>query len=248
MNLEINVTSPYNPNKVHVIANTIIPLLTNSLDFNISSLNSLFFLHSLHAIIEYILFIFLFQINCLSFITLILKFMDTNWYVVKVIPGKERSLTEQFNKEIKLGRIDNINRFICPTEKEFVVVKKKKVLREKVIYSGYLYFESIKKLSQEELKVISTIPNIMGMMGDKMPLLLNSIDVRRILKDDTLEEHIESKKLKFLIGETIIVNDGPFNNFNGTIMEINGDKVNVEIKIFGRNTAVSLSLDQIQKP
>jgi transcriptional antiterminator NusG len=174
--------------------------------------------------------------------------MDTNWYVVKVIPGKERSLTEQFNKEIKLGRIDNINRFICPTEKEFVVVKKKKVLREKVIYSGYLYFESIKKLSQEELKVISTIPNIMGMMGDKMPLLLNSIDVRRILKDDTLEEHIESKKLKFLIGETIIVNDGPFNNFNGTIMEINGDKVNVEIKIFGRNTAVSLSLDQIQKP
>ena len=174
--------------------------------------------------------------------------MDTNWYVVKVIPGKERSLTEQFNKEIKLGRIDNINRFICPTEKEFVVVRKKKVLREKVIYSGYLYFESIKKLSEEELKVISTIPNIMGMMGDKMPLLLNSVDVRRILKDDTLEEHIESKKLKFTLGESVIVNDGPFNNFNGTIMEINGDKVNVEIKIFGRNTAVSLSLDQIQKP
>ena len=174
--------------------------------------------------------------------------MDTNWYVVKVIPGKERSLTEQFNKEIKLGRIDNINRFICPTEQEFVVVRKKKVLREKVIYSGYLYFESIKKLSEEELKVISTIPNIMGMMGDKMPLLLNPIDVRRILKDDSLEEHIESKKLKFTLGESIIVNDGPFNNFNGTIMEINGDKVNVEIKIFGRNTAVSLSLDQIQKP
>ena len=141
---------------------------------------------------------------------------------VKVIPGKERSLTEQFNKEIKLGRIDNINRFICPTEKEFVVVRKKKVLREKVIYSGYLYFESIKKLSEEELKVISTIPNIMGMMGDKMPLLLNPIDVRRILKDDTLEEHIESKKLKFIIGENVLVNDGPFNNFNGNSVNFRG--------------------------
>jgi transcriptional antiterminator NusG len=174
--------------------------------------------------------------------------METNWYVVKVIPGKERSLTEQFNKEISMGRIDNINRFICPTEKEFVVVRKKKILREKVIYSGYLYFESTKKLGEKDLKVISAIPNIMGMMGDKMPLLLNNTDVRRILKDDTLNEHIENKKLKFTLGETIIVNDGPFNNFNGTIKEMNGDKVNVEIKIFGRNTAVSLSLDQIQKP
>jgi transcriptional antiterminator NusG len=174
--------------------------------------------------------------------------METNWYVVKVIPGKERSLTEQFNKEISMGRIDNINRFICPTEKEFVVVRKKKVLREKVIYSGYLYFESTKKLAEEDLKVISAIPNIMGMMGDRMPLLLNNTDVRRILKDDTLDEHIESKKLKFTLGESIIVKDGPFNNFNGTIKEMNGDKVNVEIKIFGRNTAVSLSLDQIQKP
>lgn len=174
--------------------------------------------------------------------------METNWYVVKVIPGKERSLTEQFNKEISMGRIDNINRFICPTEKEFVIVRKKKVLREKVIYSGYLYFESTKKLGEEDLKVISAIPNIMGMMGDRMPLLLNNADVRRILKDDTLDEHIENKKLKFTLGESVIVNDGPFNNFTGIIKEMNGDKVNVEIKIFGRNTAVSLSLDQIQKP
>jgi transcriptional antiterminator NusG len=88
----------------------------------------------------------------------------------------------------------------------------------------------------------------MGMMGDKMPLLLNNTDVRRILKDDTLNEHIENKKLKFSSGETVIVIDGPFNNFTGTIKEMNGDKVNVEIKIFGRNTAVSLSLEQIQKP
>jgi transcriptional antiterminator NusG len=174
--------------------------------------------------------------------------MENNWYVVKVLPGKERSLAEQFNKEITLGKINNIVRFICPTEKEFVIVKNKKVLREKVLYSGYLYFESTKRLVEEELKVISTIPNIMGMMGDRMPLLLKETDVRRILKDDTLEEHIESKKLKFDSGETIIVCDGPFNDFNGVIKEVKGDKVDVEIKIFGRNTLVSLHLDQIKKP
>jgi transcriptional antiterminator NusG len=174
--------------------------------------------------------------------------MENIWYVVKVLPGKERSLAEQFNKEISLGKINNIVRFICPTEKEFVVVKNKKVIREKVLYSGYLYFEAPKRLEEEQLKVISTIPNIMGMMGDRMPLLLKDTDVRRILKDDTLEEHIESKKLKFDSGETIIVCDGPFNDFNGIIKEIKGEKVDVEIKIFGRNTLVSLHLDQIRKP
>lgn len=174
--------------------------------------------------------------------------MENIWYVVKVLPGKERTLAEQFNKEISLGRISNIVRFICPTEKEFVIVKNKKVIREKVLYSGYLYFEAPKKLEEEQLKVISTIPNIMGMMGDRMPLLLKETDVRRILKDDTLEEHIESKKLKFDSGETIIVCDGPFNDFNGIIKEVKGEKVDVEIKIFGRNTLVSLHLDQIKKP
>jgi len=174
--------------------------------------------------------------------------MSTAWYVVKVLPGKERSLTEQFNKDIGLGRISNIMRFICPTEKEFVVVKNKKVIREKVLYSGYLYFESPKQLEEDDLKIISLIPNIMGMMGDRMPMLLKETDVRRILKDDTLEEHIESKKLKFDMGESIIVCDGPFKEFSGIIKEVKGDRVDVEIKIFGRNTAVSLTLDQIQKP
>ena len=174
--------------------------------------------------------------------------MESSWYVVKVLPGKERSLNEQFNKDIGLGRISNIIRFVCPTEKEMVVLKNKKILREKVLYSGYLYFESIKRLQDDDLKVISLIPNIMGMMGDRMPMLLKETDVRRILKDDTLEEHIESKKLKFDTGESIIVCEGPFKDFNGIIKEVKGDRVDVEIKIFGRNTAVSLTLEQIQKP
>jgi len=174
--------------------------------------------------------------------------MSTAWYVVKVLPGKERSLTEQFNKDIGMNRISNIMRFICPTEKEFVVVKNKKVIREKVLYSGYLYFEAPKQLEEDDLKIISLIPNIMGMMGDRMPMLLKETDVRRILKDDTLEEHIESKKLKFDTGESIIVCEGPFKEFSGIIKEVKGDRVDVEIKIFGRNTAVSLTLDQIQKP
>ena len=173
--------------------------------------------------------------------------MGNFWYVVKVLPGKERTLNDQFNKEISLGRIQNINRFICPTEKEFVAVKKKKVLREKVLYSGYLYFESNNKLTEDELKEVATFPNVMGMMGDKTPLRLTDSDIRRILKDETLEEHIDAKKLKYVIGEQVKVNEGAFVSFIGTISEMREDKVIVEIKIFGRNNLVTLNLQQIDK-
>lgn len=173
--------------------------------------------------------------------------MNTNWYVVKVLPGKERSLTEQFNKEIELGRINDIIRFVCPTEKEFVNVKNKKILREKVLYSGYLYFESTKLLEEPKLKEIASMQNIMGMIGEKMPLKLRESDIRRILKDDTLEEHIDAKKLKYIVGESVKVTEGPFSSFVGVINDIKGDKVDIEIKIFGRNTPVTLQLNQIEK-
>jgi len=173
--------------------------------------------------------------------------METNWYVVKVLPGKERTLTEQFNKEISLGKIKNINRFICPTEKEFVSLKNKKVLRDKVLYSGYLYFETPTKLGESDLKTIAHLPNIMGMMGDKTPVLLRDSDIRRILKDDSLDNHIESKRTKYSSGDKVMVSDGPFNGFEGIISEINGEKVSVEVRIFGRNTPVELTLTQIEK-
>jgi len=173
--------------------------------------------------------------------------MKSFWYVLKVIPGKERQLKEHFNQQINLGRILNVNRFICPTEKEYIVVKTKKVLREKVIYNGYLYFETKRVLNEDELKNFSSIPNIMGMLGDKKPILLSTSDVERILKDDMLDDYVETKKLKYTLGEEVIITDGPFKTFEGAIKNVLEDKVDLDVKIFGRKTLVSLNINQIEK-
>lgn len=173
--------------------------------------------------------------------------METNWYLVKVLPGKERSLTEEFNKQILQGKMKNVNRFVCPTEKNVVVVRNKKAIREKVLYSGYLYFETQKRLNDDELKSISLMQNIMGMGGNRIPVLLRESDVMRILKDDVLEQHVDSKRLKYDKGETVMVIEGPFSTFEGVISEVKGEKVELEIKIFGRNTAVELTINQIEK-
>ena len=62
-----------------------------------------------------------------------------------------------------------------------------------------------------------------------------------------LENHIESKRLKFINGERVVVSEGPFASFEGIISDIKGEKVDIEVKIFGRNTTVSLTLEQIEK-
>ena len=102
-------------------------------------------------------------------------------------------------------------------------------------------------MEEDDLKIISLLPNIMGMMGDRMPTILRENDIKRIIKDYVLENHIESKRLKFINGERIVVSEGPFSSFEGIISEIKGEKVDIEVKIFGRNTTVSLTLEQIEK-
>jgi transcriptional antiterminator NusG len=173
--------------------------------------------------------------------------MSTRWYVLKVLSGKERQLTEQLNQQISLGKIKNIQRFVCPLEKDYVTVKNKKVARDKVIYNGYVYFESNKTLNEDELKDFSNIPNVISMFGNKLPILMSSSDVNKILKDDILNEHIESKKLKYQTGEFVTIKDGPFKNFEGKVVKLYDDKIDLDVMIFGRPTSVTLHMDQIEK-
>lgn len=173
--------------------------------------------------------------------------MTNFWYIIRVLPGKERQLAEHFNEQISLGKLNEIIRFICPTENEFITLRKKKVLREKVIYNGYIYFETANKLTEDELKHISINSNILSMSGSKLPSLMSDSDVRKIMKEDDILKRAESKLTKYIKGEKVIINDGPFKTFEGTIVELIGDKINLEVKIFGRNTPVTLELTQINK-
>lgn len=173
--------------------------------------------------------------------------MDENfWYVVKVFAGKERQLCEQFNDMIARGKINNIIRFICPMEKEYAIIRKKKVIRDKIIYNGYIYFETAYKLSDDDLKHIGLFENVLSMYGKREPILMPRSDVERLIKDDTLEKRIEENLIGVKIGDSVEIMDGPFKGFYGTIKEINGNKVNLDVKVFGRPTNVNLNINQIK--
>lgn len=173
--------------------------------------------------------------------------MENVWYVIKVLPGKERQLRDNLNLQISLGKIKNILRFVCPTEKSIVLVRKKRTVREKVLYSGYLYFETENELSNDQLKELANIDGVMDLNGVKRPVKLKQSDVERIIVDEKLEKHQKDKSLYFEVGEVVLVNDGPFKNFEAKISKLTNELVDLEIKIFGRLTDVTLSTEQITK-
>ena len=173
--------------------------------------------------------------------------MNTFWYIMRVLPGKEHQITNDFNEKISLGRITNIKRFICPTEKEVVMVRNKKITRDRVIYNGYIYFECDDKLSEDDLKHVSLHENIMSMSGSKIPLLMRKYDVDKIIKDDVLEDRVQHQLGKYTVGEKVEIIDGPFTTFSGVIKEIIGTKITLDVIVFGRPTKVILNNEQIKQ-
>jgi transcriptional antiterminator NusG len=172
--------------------------------------------------------------------------MEGFWYLVKVLPGKERQIKDKYNTEIDLGRIEGIKEFVCPMEKQYKMIKNKKVIRERVIYTGYLYFEAEHELSYDELKNLSYLPEIMSVLGDKKPIRLRDREIQRVLNETTKGEDL-TQNIEYKVGEMIKVIDGPFSTFEGEIRMVGGNKVDVDVRVFGRPTKVSLLKEQIEK-
>jgi transcriptional antiterminator NusG len=108
----------------------------------------------------------------------------------------------------------------------------------------------------ETQHLITSIPGVIGFLGaggmgtSKDPVALRQNEVNRILgKVDEVEETEETLGTPFIIGEGVKVMDGPFSGFTGTVEEVFEDrkKLNVTVKIFGRNTPVELNYGQVEK-
>ena len=178
--------------------------------------------------------------------------IDLKWYVVRAISGKEKKVKDYIELEIdRLGLSDYVKQVLIPTEKVYQIRNGKKVSKERNYFPGYVLIEA--SLFGEIPHVIKGVTNVIGFLGSKKggePMPLRQSEVNRILgKVDELAENDEELTIPFVIGETVKVIDGPFNNFNGIIEEINEEKkkLKVMVKIFGRKTPLELSYMQVEK-
>lgn len=178
---------------------------------------------------------------------------ETKWYVLRVVSGKERKVKEYLDKEIsRSGWSELVKQVFLPVEKVYKVQNGKKVMRERNYYPGYVMIEVVDgKLSDDIKDTINGTSNVIHFLGKENPIALRKAEVNKMLGkiDEMSENSGVTMSEPFIVGETIKIIEGPFNDFNGIIEEVNDEKkkLKVTVKIFGRSTPVELNYMQVEK-
>jgi transcription termination/antitermination protein NusG len=177
------------------------------------------------------------------------------WYAVRIISGHENKVKAYLDSQIKQeGLEDKVKNVLIPLEKVFEVKGGKKKVKYKNFLPGYILVEA--DLDDKIRSFISQAPSILNMVGAKSvsgkrlePIPLRGAEVKRIKAILNEENQVEKIDFKLSVGDPVKVTSGPFNNFNGNVLEINTEKMKVKVmvSIFGRKTPIELEFTQIEK-
>ncbi len=174
------------------------------------------------------------------------------WYVLRAISGKEAKVKEVLDGAIRNTGLGNyVFQVLIPTEKVMSVRNGKKVVKEKNLYSGYVFVECI--LTGEVLYELRNTTNVIDFLRGRgknaAPEALRESEVLRMM--GTADEMIDAtdEGNDYMVGETVKVTFGPFSGFSGTIEEVNREKkkLKVMVKIFGRKTPLELENSQVER-
>lgn len=175
--------------------------------------------------------------------------MDLKWYVVRTFSGHENKVKTLLESELKDNEklTERIQEILVPTEKVFEVKDGKKKSKTKNFFPGYILVQA--ELDNQVKEFILRTQSVMGFLGTgKMPNPLQPEEVRRIVGRITQNESTERMETIFRSGDLVKIVDGPFNNFNGTVQEVNEEKMKMKVmvSIFGRKTPVELDFVQAE--
>ena len=169
-----------------------------------------------------------------------------NWYTVKVQNNREKSVSERLKSEMMREFNEEVTFFI-PSQGVMSVKNGKKVVKDQLLYPGYIFVEtsSIDRIDH----LVKTTNGATNVLKDNKgtPIVLKQSEVDRMVGEK--EANKEMLESSFVVGEKVQIINGPFAKFNGKVEEIQVDKnkVKVEVLIFGRSTLVELTLVDITK-
>jgi transcriptional antiterminator NusG len=172
---------------------------------------------------------------------------DRHWYVVHCYSGYENKVRHNLEQRIDtMGMKDKIFDVVVPTEEEIEVKEGKRRTVERRVFPGYILVQMI--MTEESWYVVRNTPGVTGFVGmGNEPTPLRPEEVASIIK--RMEAEAPRIKVTYKIGQKVRIIDGPFNDFIGTVDDIDMDraKVRVMVSFFGRETPVELDFLQVDK-
>jgi len=171
------------------------------------------------------------------------------WYVVHTQTGSEERAKAGLEKRMLSTALkEYVDEIVVPTEQVSEIRQGKKRVSPRKFFPGYILLKM--DMNNDSWYLVKSTPGITSFIGPgKKPTPLSEEEVANILKRTEETETKPTPKVTFEVGEAIRITEGPFGNFNGTVMEIYPErgKLKVSVSIFGRSTLVELEYWQVEK-
>lgn len=169
------------------------------------------------------------------------------WFVIHSYSGMENKVKKNIEHRAEsMGMTDKILQVVVPTETEIEIRKGARKEVERKVFPGYILVNMI--MDEDSWYVVRNTPGVTGFVGmGNQPTPLRPEEVSQIIK--RMEAEAPRIKVTFKPGERVRIVDGPFNDFRGTVSEIDMEraKVRVMVNFFGRETPVELDFLQVEK-
>ncbi len=176
--------------------------------------------------------------------------MSMRWYVVHAYSGYEKKVALAIQDRVQMHNLgDRFGEILVPTEEVVEMKSGQKRTSERMFFPGYVLVQM--QLDDDSWHLVKETPRVMGFIGGKAdkPAPITDKEADLILQRVQDSEETPRPKTMFEPGEMVRVTDGPFNDFNGTVEEVNYEKskLRVAVSIFGRSTPVELDFTQVEK-
>ena len=175
--------------------------------------------------------------------------MAKRWYSVSVLSNFEKKIAEQIRNAVaEKGLGDEIEEVLVPTEEVIEVRRGKKVTTERRFMPGYVLVRM--EMTDRGYHLINSINRVTGFLGPQgRPMPMRDAEVNQILNRVEEGENQPRTLIHFEIGERVKVADGPFEDFEGMVEEVDEEnqRLKVTVSIFGRETPVELEFTQVAK-
>lgn len=175
--------------------------------------------------------------------------LPKKWYIVNTQTGCEQTAKSAIEEKIKTKKMEKFfGEVLIPAENVVELVKGQKQTKSRKFFPGYIFVQMF--LNDETWHLVKNSSKVSGFVGGKVkPPEVPEHEVLRVTQQMAGIAEKPKPKIRYAIGDTVVVVDGPFSNFNGVVEEINEDKgkVKVSVSIFGRSTPVELDFVQVDK-
>ena len=173
-----------------------------------------------------------------------------NWYVIQAFSNCELKVKAALEERIEMsGLSEKFGEIMIPTEQVTELKKGQKKQLERKFFPGYMLVNM--EMNDDTWHLVRKTPNVMGFIGGSRnrPHPLSDQEFNKIV--NRVDEAVEKPKFKtvFESGETVRINDGPFNDFSGIVEEVDyeNNSIKVSVSIFGKSTPVDLNFSQVEK-